>query len=510
MDAWQWFGGGLRSVSRFVSGTFWNPRPFADKTTITYDVARSLYRNDGADILLGAGFCRPIIDTTVSFMGIPEIASDDETLDADLNRSIHIHWAASLQEIWRNSMRDSKTWVRIWQPLLDDILTTDGERTACALMTIEPERIKNVIYNPRNPRQIEEITIVNFVEMPDPVQNVTDPPAAMTKRTKEHEVWEVVTPDLHRYYDRTDRQWLTSWEHGNTFGFVPFVEVFNEYDSSLSGGQSDFEAVYPFIKAFHEVSRQALQAHKYHSTPKLKIMVEDVQGFLLNNFKDVIDPDTGEAIPGAAINWKGREVLFVTTDEDVSFLEATSVLGDSKVLLEFLIDCISIASETPEWAFMRVEGGTSQGSLNAQTIPFEKKVNRKRTMFSEPLQMLIKMALVINGKTPERVRVIWPEIRVETLSAVAQAMQQLIMSFEVLLDRQLISDNTVREALKAFSVFSKMKDPAQEAIAAKSNFVLAPPTPPALPGLPGGTQKPKIPALSANGKQKKPALPVGG
>jgi hypothetical protein len=67
----------------------------------------------------------------------------------------------------------------------------------------------------------------------------------------------------------------------------------------------------------------------------------------------------------------------------MEFLEAQSVLGDTKTLLEFLIDCICIASQTPEWAFMRVDSGSANSDRNAQTVPFVKKIERKRRNFAK-------------------------------------------------------------------------------------------------------------------------------
>lgn len=479
---------GLRSVTRFVTGGFYPNRPLFDKTVIDYDMARQLYRNDGAEVQLGAGFCRPIIDRAVEFVGMPIVSSVDEAIDAEINDAIQKHWAPQLQEMMRNAMRDSKTWVRVWQPLITDPLTTDAEREACCLDIVDPERIQSVIYDPRNPKRIQQLTIINFVLFADEVQPDTDAPRGSKAQSKEHEVWEVVTPDRHRYYDRTDRLWLTEWEHSNPYGFVPFVEVFNEYDSALGGGQSDLESCYPFIKAFHEVLRASLQAHNYHSTPKLKFKVIDVIGFLKNNYPDTVDDD-GNIIAGSAISWKGREVLFMGENEDIDFIEATSILGDSKILLEFLIDCIAIASETPEWAFMRVAAGTSEGAMNAQTTPFEKRIARKRIMFQDPIQVIVKMVLVMRNQDPERVDVTWQEIRPEVMAQMAQAIQQLVMSFEVMLERKLISDNTAREALRQFPIFRKMKPPLKEAQDAKSNVLLANLAPPALPA-----PKPKVKA----------------
>jgi hypothetical protein len=476
MKIWQWVteqiggvGSSLRSTWRIINGTFFPSQPAFDKTVVDYDLCRQLYRNDGADTHLGAGFCKPIIDNAVSFIGMPSVASDNENLEADLNSNIQTHWRPKIQEMYRNALRDSKTVVRIYVPRLDDPLATERERQACRIMLYEPERV-TITYDPRNPDRISQAVIVTKVEMPDEVQPNVDPLRGSKPQVKEHEIWEVLTPESTRFYDKTDNAWLDSWARDNPWNFVPMFEVYNEYDSALSGGQSDLESVYPFIKAFHEVTLQTLKAHRYHSIPKLKFQVRDILGFLKNNFPDTISAETGQIIPGASINWQGREVLVMDQEDDLGFIEMKSVLSESKVLLEFLIDCISVASETPEWAFMRVEGGTSQGAMNAQTIPFEKKIERKRGMFQEPIQMLCKMVTAINGQTPERVELAWEEIRTESLVQMAQAIQQLVMSYDVLLQRHLISDNTAREGLKTFSIFKKMKAPASEAKDAETNF----------------------------------------
>jgi hypothetical protein len=504
MNPWRWvteqvssFGSSLRSNWRIVNGTFFPQQPAYDKTVVDYDLCRQLYRNDGTDTHLGAAFCKPIIDNCVSFVGMPSASSDSEELEAQLNDNIQIHWKSKLQEMYRNALRDSKTIVRIYQPRLDDPLATEREREACRLMIYEPERCV-ITYDPRNPDLILEAVIVTKVEFPDDIQPRVDAPRGTKPQIKLHEIWEIITPEQTRFFDRETMEYITEWERPNPWGFVPLVEVYNEYDSALSGGQSDLESVYPFIKAFHEVTLQTLKAHRYHSIPKLKFQVSDITGFLRNNFPDTID-ETGQIIPGASINWQGREVLVMGQEDDLGFIEMKSVLDGSKVLLEFLIDCISIASETPEWAFMRVEGGTSQGSLNAQTIPFEKKIERKRNMFQEPLQMICKMVIAINQGTPERVEFTWEELRTESLVNMAQAVQMLVMSYEVLLERKLISDNTARESLKQFRIFRKMKAPEAEAKDAKDNFEIQMTAPPAIPGSNGAGDSSKVPKPAGRG-----------
>lgn len=461
--------GGLRSAFRVISSQFFPAAPRYDKTVINYDLARQLYRNDGGDSHLGGGFCKPIIDRSVEYMGIPSVTVGDEEIDNDLNDAIQTHWKPQLIEVFRNAMRDSKTVVRIYQPDFRNPLVTEEEHEACRLEVVDPERV-TFVRNPRDPDLYDKAVIIYKVEWPDDeTQPLPDPQRGSRPQVKEHEIWEIITPDSFKYYDKTDNQYLTSWGSDNNYGFVPLIEIWNEYDSSLGGGQSDLESVYPFVKAFHETFMDALKAHKYHSIPKLKFKVADMVGFFKNNFPDTID-DNGQPIPGSSIKWRGREVLFMREDEDMEFIQMVSILGDSKTLLEFLVDCISIASQTPEWAFMRVEGGTSQGNLNAQTEPFIKKIERKRNNFQPFIQMLCKMHLAIRGLNPDRPEVLWNEVRVEALVNMSQALQQLVTALELLLQRKIISDTTARETLRQFQLFRRMKSPDQEARDAEDNL----------------------------------------
>lgn len=456
----------LRSGWRGVETTFWGSRPALDKTTVTFEAARQLYRNDSADTVLGGGFCRPIVDLAVSFMQLPVASHDDEQLVNYLNDCFHVYWPAQLQEVFRNALRDSKTFVRMDQPRTTNPLVSEDERMHMKIRTLEPERCK-LLYAPDDPCWVARAYINHWVEMEDEVnQDVTDP--RQKPKIKEHEIIEIIDPEGYRYYDKTENVWLDSWATGNPYGFVPVLEVWNEYDSSLSGGQSEYEGPLPFIRAFHEVLLQGLQAHRYHSTPKVKIRVKNIVTFLRNNFPEVLD-NNGVVKAQSTLNWKGREAIIFEADEDADFLEARSVLGDTKTLLEFLIDCISIASETPEWAFMRVEEGTSQGAMNAQTLPFERKIQRKRIMFTPYIQQLAKMALVMSNREPETIQVIWPQIRPETLIQVAQAFQQLLMGIDVARNAKLMSDDTAMKIISRF--VPEMKSPGQERQDAEENYL---------------------------------------
>jgi hypothetical protein len=435
---------------------FWGTkRPAGENSQVNYEALRTLYRNSGEQGL-GSGFAKPIIDIPVNFVGLPICSTETEATSDFLNECITQHWADEIQQMLRDTMRDTKTIVRIKKPDIFDPLMTIEESDHCALEIIPPELV-DIERNASNRNIIERAVIhhkLQFIVDEGSIENGRDPVV------EEHEVLEFIDRDDFKFWDNTTNEWLDSMRAPNRYGFVPLLEVFNEWDSTLKGGMSDLETVIPFIQAFHDTLTQGLQAHGYHSTPKIVMKLGDVAPFIMNNFPEAVDPESGAIKPQGEISWRGREVIFTQTDEEIHFLEAKSVLGDTKTLLEFLVDCICITSQTPEWAFMRVDAGSANSDRNAQTVPLLKKIERKRTNYTRPVQELCKMALVMNGLIPVRPKITWRIIRVDDAVVFYQAFQQLVMGLEVAAQRGEISDQTYRRMIKEF--LPVMKSSVQE------------------------------------------------
>ena len=460
---------GIRSTFRLVGGTFWpKAHPRDEGTIVNYDLCRTYYRNSG-DNALGASFAKPIIDLQVGFIGIPTVLIDDASTDINdmLNECLADSWAPQLQEMFKSAIRDSKVIVRLRRPDILDPLMTMDEADHCQIECIPPERV-DLEFNMHNKNVLEKATVIHRMTI---LIKEGDISQGLQPQYEEHDVIEEVTRDQYTYFDQTANAYITDMNAANTWGFVPFVEVWNEWDAALQGGQSDLESVIPFLNAFHDVLAQGLQAHRYHSTPKIKMKLMDVGNFIKNNFPEAWDETTGRIKEGASVNWSGREIIFFNSEEDGSFLEAKSVLGDTRALLDFLIDCISIASQTPEWAFMRVDAGSANSDRNAQTVPFLRKVMRKRISFNAAIQTLCKMCQIACGEIPYLPKVVWDTVRPDDQLVLAQAFQQVIMGLEVAAQRGEISDDTYRETIRQF--LPLMGDAATE----KLNAI----QPPALP-----------------------------
>jgi hypothetical protein len=446
----------LRSV--FVA-PFFN-RPVMEGTAINFDLARSLYRNDNPRYNLGAGFVRPIVDLSVEYVGLPGVTSDNGDTDAWLNECIQKHWAPQLQQVWRDSIRDSQVVIRFRQPLIDNPLFTEEDRTHGRIECVAPETVF-VQMDPADADKVGQAIINHWIELD--TRDEDEIARGVLPRIEEVHIIETITPKMYMYYDKTNETELVSWRTPNPFGFVPVWKFYNEFDAALAGGQSDIEPIMPFIQAFHEVLLQTLAAHKYHSTPKAKFNLKDIYSFLRNNFPNVLD-ESGRIKSDAKVNWDGNEVLFFGEGEDGGFIEARSVLGDSKTLLEFLIDCICMAAEVPRWALLKDSGATDK---DASVQPFEKKITRKRVMFSEVIVMVCKMALAVNSKSPVTVRVTWPSIRLSDLASKAQAIQQIVLACDVASTHEWLADETVIQIIA--SLFPEVNAPSVEKRMAATN-----------------------------------------
>jgi len=457
---------GLRSSFRSFRRTFWPTRSNYGGSQISYERTRSLYRNDDPKANLGSGVCRRIINSSMDFIGLPRAATGDEIVDEFLDRCIHVYWAPEILEMYRNACRDADTVVRIRRDAMNDPLVSPEEWESCYLEIVDPERVV-IYYSLENKRIIEKAYIRHEIE--EILEEAQISGRSLTlPQVREHKIIEEITSDAYRYYDETEGEWREELEQPNPWGFVPLREVHNEFESSLEGGQSDYEASMPFIFALHDVMSQTLMAHKAHSIPKAKFKVNDMLSFLANNWPDAFEmDDQGRPIPGTfngEISWKGTEILFMESEEDVEFLEATSVLGDSKILMEFLINCIAITSEVPHSILMNQ---SVQAINEDEMTPFVKKINRKRFFFTQDIQAICKMALAINHMVPVRVPLAWEEVTTKDALDKAAALQQDVMSLEVLATREVISDQTVRSTLR--SKVPVMKSSSKEAKDAEGN-----------------------------------------
>lgn len=460
------FFGTLRALGRGFRKTFWPAGPNLADTKIRYEQTRKLYRNDDPRINLGSGTVRRIVNSRMDFIGLPNSALGDEIVDEFLDSCIHTYWAPILLQMIRDATRDADTVIRIRRHSTDNKLVSPEEWEACYLEIVPPESVSIIYRQGGDKNEIEKAYVRH--ETDEEIEEVqTDGRAIKLPQVRRKVIIEEITTDRYRYFDQTEGRWREDLESTNPWGFVPLREIHNEFDAALEGGQSDLEAPMPFIAALHDVFAQTLVAHKAHSIPKAKFKVNNLTQFLANNFPESFEQDSnGNPDPNTfngQVNWKGTEILFFEGEEDADYLQAESVLGDSATLLDFIIGCIAIASETPRSVLL----ATKESGDTEEFVPFAKAINRKRAFFTEDIQEICKMVLAINLMVPVKVPLAWDEMTAEDALKRAQALQQEVMSLEVLATREVISDRTARAHLKP--LIPSMKSNTEEAKDAESN-----------------------------------------
>lgn len=394
-----------------------------DSSKVDYELARQLYQNNNDDYKLGAHFVRPIINSTVGFMGVPHFQCEDDSAQEILD-SFALDNTSKILKTHTDALKLGDSYVWITREEVNNPLYPD-----------KPNRL---VYNFIPPEEIKDILL-------DPT---TGEPTAYI--LKNHQEWEDVEGnkfkcDIIQSITAEERtiqiegdtpEGISAGTTPNTWGFIPIVHFKNEPDETLKYGQSDIEPIEPLLKAYHDVMLHALKGSKMHSTPKLKMKLKDVKGFLQNNFG--IDDPVKFAKEGGKVNLDGHEILFMTTDEDAGFIEVNSATGDAQVLLNLLFYCIVDVSETPEFIF-GVHTPSALASVKEQMPIMANKIRRKREQFTEQWRMLARMVLIMSAQSvggnfsSYDVTLGWDEVTpkddkesAETLNNVANALETAI------------------------------------------------------------------------------------
>lgn len=370
--------------SKFGSliGGSWNVPYVLNSSRVDYDLARQLYHNTHDDYKLGAGFAKPIINTLAGFMGAPRFRCKDEECQEVLDEIIN-RWVSRMQRVHQLCLRDGDCFVMLANLENDNPLYPD-EESRIDFIIIPPEQIADIEIDPIT-RRTKAYTIKARAKWKDEVG-----------QGKEYTVLQKFTADrVVLKVEGTTPEGLTNETRPNPWGFIPIIHFKNEPEETELYGTSELEAVEPYLKAYHDIVLHAMQGSKMHSTPRLKLKLRDVQAFLQNNFPEALKAvQRGEP---ANIDLKGHELLIFTDEEDASFIEAQSAIGDAEALLKILFYCIVDVSEVPEFAF-GVHTPSSHASVKEQMPLLIRRVARKREMVTENWQTLARMLLVMHSK----------------------------------------------------------------------------------------------------------------
>jgi len=296
----------------------WNVPYVLNSTRVDYELARQLYHNTHDDYKLGAGFAKPIINTLAGFMGVPHFRCQDEEAQKVLDEHVN-RWVSRMQRTHQLSLRDGDCFVMLANLENDDPLYPDEEHRIDYII-IPPEQIADIEVDPITRR---------------PTAYVLQGRTKWDSGQKEYTVTQRITAsEIVVTVEGEAPEGLISETRTNLWGFIPIVHFKNEPEETELYGTSELEPIEPYLKAYHDVMLHAMQGSKMHSTPRLKLKLKDVQAFLQNNFPEALKAiQRGEQ---AKIDLNGHELLIFTDEEDASFIEVNSAIGDAEALLKLL------------------------------------------------------------------------------------------------------------------------------------------------------------------------------
>jgi hypothetical protein len=422
---------------RIIGGSYGAPYRL-DSSRVDYAKARRLYKNTDDDYKLGAGFAKPVINTTAGFMGVPHFRSEDEDVQAALDNFFGDN-VSRMQQAHRDALRDGDAFVWITREEEEDTELYPEGGARLMFNIIPPEQVTKINRNPVTGRPREYILKSEHTWEDE---NGEKRKATIVQRlSKDRRIVLIegdVPPDL------------VPGEEVNPWGFIPIVHFRNEGDATEEFGTSDLEAIEPFMKAYHDVMLHAIQGSKMHSTPRLKLKLQDVAGFLANNFG--VDDSAKFARDGGTINLDGHEMLIFQDEEDASFIEVSSAIGAASDLLKFLFYCIVDTSETPEFSF-GVHTPSSLSSVQEQMPILIRRIARKREHFSETWQHLARIVLAMTAKAEGRrfsthaTTISWDKIDPRDGKDIAQELFYVTQSLNMALMGGFISLDAAAEFL---------------------------------------------------------------
>ncbi len=431
---------GIFSKFGTLIGGRWNVPYVLNSNRVDYDLARQLYHNTHDDYKLGAGFAKPIINTLAGFMGVPRFRCQDEEGQEVLDEHVS-RWVSRMQRVHQLCLRDGDCFAMLANLENDDPLYPD-EENRIDFIIIPPEQVAGIELDPITKRP-KAYTIKARAKWNDEAGQEKEC-TVLQKFTADRVVLEV---------EGDAPEGLTSEIRPNPWGFIPIIHFKNEPEETELYGTSELEAVEPYLKAYHDVMLHAMQGSKMHSTPRLKLKLRDVQAFLQNNFPEALKAvQRGEP---ANIDLKGHELLIFTDEEDASFIEARSTIGDAEALLKLLFYCIVDVSEVPEFAF-GVHTPSSHASVKEQMPLLIRRVARKREMVTEKWQTLARMLLVMHSKKTGKkfesyqVGITWDAVVERDEKEYAETVKILVDALNTAYMSNLISDEAAIELLRQY------------------------------------------------------------
>lgn len=358
-----------------------------DSSRVDYPLARSLYRNKEDRYKLGAWAAKPVVNTAAGFMGAPQFRHDDPEAQAAIDEGPN-KWEGKFLRINRDGHRDGDVYVRLIPRT--SRFAEPGELPEIETQIIAPEWVEPTYDSLTG--EFSEV-IINW-----PVYRKQTDKDGRTVQTTKYTVTERITKTERTLVAgqgapagaQSDLDAMLEEDKSNPYGFIPIVHFRNEADANALFGQSELEPIEPFMKAYHDTLKAAIQGARMMAKPKTQFQLKDVEKFLIRNFG-------ADYRRQEKLDFAGRDVFLMFEGETVDVLTADSGLVGITTLLEFIFYCVVDVSETPEFAFGTAVA-SSKASVSEQMPVLGRRIDRKRGEWSDPYREYCSMYLALKAR----------------------------------------------------------------------------------------------------------------
>lgn len=354
-----------------------------DLDQVDYKLTKALYWNNDDRYNLGAGFAKPIIDTVAGFTGVPEWAIDDAAGQFLLDQ-LREQFLGELEKVNTKTFRDGDCYIRIYRTENAglNILTKDDAPNF--KIVVLPAGTASEILDPANGNPIG-YQVVTAIEHPDQKKAYTMVERITADKIETYYEGKDIPVELRGFTKRNPKVDMNIW------GVVPIVHWSNEREEDELYGRSDLSAVFPLMVAYHNIATQALKNNRLHSSPKLKLRIEDVASFMASNFG--IDINTLGAGKQPQVNMDNQDMVILSSEtDDMVYVQAQDTSTGSQTLMGLIFWCIVQTSGVPEFAFGTAMQ-SSKASVREQMTPLVKKIAHKRNMMSDGYKRLASVLL---------------------------------------------------------------------------------------------------------------------
>lgn len=362
-----------------------------DSSHVDYPLARELYANRNDKYKLGAWAAKPVVNTLAGFMGAPSFiaANADDYMQGIIDEGPGT-WLGHFHKINRNTARDGDVYVMLLPKTRRFVAPQEKDDVEIGVTLLPPERV-----DPTFDTLTGEFSKV-VITWPVLEKTTSDDGRRVEKR--QYTVTEILTKEKrlliaspHAPQGAQDALNALMEEDGsNPWGCIPIVQFRNEAEEHALYGTSEIEAIEPFMKAYHDVLKAAIQGGRQLARPKTKFVLKDVGKFLARNFGK--DWQRRERL-----NFANKDVYLLFDGENAEHISATFDVAGISTLLEFLFMCIVDVSETPEFAFGTAVS-SSKASTETQMPVLGRRIERKRGNQTESMAEFCALYLFLRAR----------------------------------------------------------------------------------------------------------------